>query len=84
MGCTGGCINGGGQPIITAPNQGKFDIRERRAKVLYAIDQGSTFRKSHENEAVKKVYTEFLGAPNSHLSHELLHTHYKKRDAYSK
>jgi len=84
MGCTGGCINGGGQPIITAPNQGKFDIRERRTKVLYAIDQGSAFRKSHENEAVKKLYAEFLGEPASHLSHELLHTHYKKRDAYSK
>jgi len=84
MGCTGGCINGGGQPIVTAPNQGKFDIRERRAKVLYAIDQGATFRKSHENEAVKKLYAEFLGEPSSHLSHELLHTHYKKRDTYSK
>ncbi|HAQ57121.1 MAG TPA: ferredoxin [Acholeplasmatales bacterium] len=84
MGCTGGCINGGGQPIITASNQGKFDIRERRAKVLYAIDQGSTFRKSHENEAVQKLYAEFLGEPNSHLAHELLHTHYKKRETYSK
>ncbi|MFA5007469.1 MAG: NADH-dependent [FeFe] hydrogenase, group A6 [Candidatus Izemoplasmatales bacterium] len=84
MGCTGGCINGGGQPIVTAPMQGKFDVRERRMKVLYAIDQGSAFRKSHESEAVKKVYAEYLGEPNSHLAHELLHTHYKKRDVYSK
>jgi len=84
MGCTGGCINGGGQPIITAPMQGKFDIRERRAKVLYAIDQGSSFRKSHESEAVKVLYEEFLKEPNSHLAHELLHTRYKKRDVYSK
>jgi iron only hydrogenase large subunit-like protein len=83
MGCTGGCINGGGQPIITAPMQGKIDIRERRAKVLYAIDQGSSFRKSHESEAVKKLYAEFLGEPNSHLSHELLHTKYAKRETYS-
>ncbi len=84
MGCTGGCINGGGQPIITAPMQGKIDIRERRAKVLYAIDQGSSFRKSHESEVVKNLYAEFLQEPGSHLAHGLLHTHYKKRDVYSK
>jgi NADP-reducing hydrogenase subunit HndD len=83
MGCTGGCINGGGQPIVSAAIQEKVDVRARRAKVLYNIDENATFRKSHENPAVKQLYAEFLGEPNSHLAHKLLHTHYHLRDAYS-
>jgi len=83
MGCTGGCVNGGGQPIVNAYTQEKVDVRARRAKVLYNIDSASAFRKSHESEVVKQVYAEFLGEPNSHKSHELLHTHYHHRDTYS-
>jgi len=82
MGCTGGCINGGGQPIVSAINQEKYDIRSLRSKVLYNIDAKAEFRKSHESEAVKTVYSEFLTKPNSHKSHELLHTHYDKRSFY--
>jgi len=82
MGCTGGCINGGGQPIVPAEIQDKVDVRARRAKVLYTIDEASTFRKSHENTAVKQLYEEFLGKPLSHKSHELLHTKYSKRNSY--
>ncbi len=82
MGCTGGCINGGGQPIVSAYNQEKYDVRALRAKVLYNMDYNSEFRKSHENPAIKTIYDEFLGKPNSHKAHELLHTHYKKRSFY--
>ncbi|MDD3122686.1 MAG: NADH-dependent [FeFe] hydrogenase, group A6 [Candidatus Izemoplasmatales bacterium] len=82
MGCTGGCINGGGQPIVPAEIRDKVDIRARRSKVLYTIDEAQILRKSHENPAVKKLYEEFLGKPLSHKSHELLHTHYEKRIAY--
>jgi len=39
-------------------------------------------RKSHENPEVKMIYEEFLGAPNSHKSHDLLHTHYIKRKGH--
>ena len=84
MGCTGGCINGGGQPIVSAYNQERINVRERRAKVLYNIDAAQTFRKSHENVSVQKLYAEFLGEANSHKAHELLHTHYLKREVYSK
>jgi len=84
MGCTGGCVNGGGQPIVNAYTQEKVDVRARRAKVLYNIDANATFRKSHESEAVKALYAEFLHEPNSHKSHELLHTTYQKREMYSK
>ena len=82
MGCTGGCINGGGQPIVSAINQEKYDVRKLRSKVLYNIDQNTEFRKSHENPAVKAIYKDFLEKPNSHKAHELLHTHYNKRSFY--
>ena len=82
MGCTGGCINGGGQPIVSAINQEKYDVRALRSKVLYNIDYNTELRKSHENPAVKMIYEDFLGKPNSHKSHELLHTSYKKRSFY--
>jgi iron-only hydrogenase group A len=82
MGCTGGCINGGGQPIQHANVQEKVDIRSLRAAALYQIDQKESIRKSHLNPFVKALYAEFLIKPNSHVAHDLLHTHYEKRQAY--
>ena len=83
MGCTGGCINGGGQPIVPAKIAEKTDIRALRANVLYQIDKDAPLRKSHENPFVKELYAKFLEKPNSHLSHKLLHTHYHKRTSYN-
>jgi NADH-quinone oxidoreductase subunit G/[NiFe] hydrogenase diaphorase moiety small subunit len=75
MGCPGGCLGGGGQPIPTSP-----EIRTARAKALYAADAGSAVRKSHENPAVLKLYGEyFTDGPCGHKSHELLHTGYTER-----
>src|SRR3989339_1215578 len=82
MGCTGGCINGGGQPIVDARTYESTDIRSLRAAVLYLIDKQGEHRKSHQNESVLKLYKDFLEHPNSHISHELLHTSYKKRGLY--
>ncbi len=83
MGCTGGCINGGGQPIVPAKLQEKYDVRKLRANVLYDIDAQKELRKSHENPFVKALYDEFLEKPNSHKAHKLLHTTYNKREPYS-
>ena len=33
---------------------------------------------------LKKLYDEYLGEPNGHLAHKLLHTHYQKREKYTK
>ena len=82
MGCPGGCVNGGGQPIVPAYIRNWTDIRAERAKALYNEDAGKALRKSHENPEIKKIYEEFLGKPNSHKAHELLHTSYEKRDLY--
>ncbi len=77
MACPGGCIGGGGQPY---PPEGihimDTELIQQRAKALYTIDSQKKLRKSHENEYIKKLYEEFLGTPNGHKAHELLHTHY--------
>jgi len=80
MGCPGGCVNGGGQPYQPAVVRNTVDLKAKRASVLYKADSEKLeYRKSHENPLIKKVYEEFLGEPNSHLAHKLLHTHYVKR-----
>jgi NADP-reducing hydrogenase subunit HndD len=84
MGCPGGCVNGGGQPIVDACTRAVTDIRVERAKALYNEDASKKFRKSHENPMIKKIYDEYLGKPNSHKAHELLHTTYTARPKYSK
>ena len=82
MGCPGGCINGGGQPIVSAKDRLYVDYKALRASALYNEDAGKALRKSHENPSVKKLYDEYLEKPGSHKAHELLHTHYYKRDKY--
>ncbi len=82
MGCPGGCINGGGQPIVSAKDRLYVDYKALRAAALYAEDAGKALRKSHENPSVAKLYEEYLKEPGSHRAHELLHTHYTKRDKY--
>ncbi|MBS4534553.1 [Clostridium sp. D2Q-14] len=82
MGCSGGCVAGGGQPYIKAKDRWTKDIRKERAKALYGEDKDKKIRKSHENPMIKKIYDEFLEKPNSHKAHELLHTHYTKREKY--
>ncbi len=79
MACPGGCVNGGGQPIQPAVVKMTTDLKAVRAAVLYKDDVTSDLRKSHENSAVKMLYDEYFGEPNSHKAHEILHTHYIKR-----
>jgi len=82
MGCPGGCVTGGGQPIQPAKVRMDIDLRAARAKAIYDEDEAMTIRKSHENPFIKKLYEEYLGEPCGHKSHKLLHTHYKARANY--
>ena len=75
MSCPGGCINGGGQPLGA-----NLEAVKARMSALYTIDQDDHLRVSHKNEQVQRLYQEFLGAPLGPRSHELLHTHYEKRE----
>ena len=82
MSCPGGCVNGGGQPIKSAYERNNLDIKALRAGAIYAADKSSALRKSHENPVVKEIYETYLGEPNSHKAHEILHTKYVARKKY--
>ncbi|MBT3382428.1 MAG: 2Fe-2S iron-sulfur cluster binding domain-containing protein [Prolixibacteraceae bacterium] len=77
MGCPGGCLGGGGQPIPT-----NAEIRQKRAEAIYAEDGEMPMRKSHQNPEVIKLYKDFLKEPLGEVSHHLLHTKYTKRKRY--
>ena len=76
MCCPGGCINGGGQPILDTYTRREVDYKALRAKALYDEDAKSKIRKSHDNPVVQDVYKTYLGEPGSHKAHEILHTSY--------
>ncbi len=80
MGCPGGCVTGGGQPIVSSKVLESVDLKAARAKALYDEDESLTLRKSHDNPYVKALYDEYFGEPCGHKAHELLHTHYQKRE----
>jgi NADP-reducing hydrogenase subunit HndD len=82
MCCPGGCVGGGGQPILSADERWDVDYREVRGNAIYEVDRQMPLRKSHENPAIQTLYKEFLGKPLSEKSHHLLHTHYTKRPLY--
>jgi NADP-reducing hydrogenase subunit HndD len=82
MACPGGCINGGGQPIQSAEVRSFEDLRALRAAALYRQDEGMTYRKSHENPYVQKIYSDYLEKPGSHKAHELLHCTYKAQKKF--
>lgn len=81
MTCPGGCVNGGGQPIVSSEliNAG-VDVKKLRADAIYTADQKSKLRKCHENPVIKTLYSEYFVKPNSHKAHEILHTSYRKRE----
>lgn len=79
MACPGGCINGGGQPHVTALNRENVDYRKLRASVLYNQDENLlSKRKSHDNPAIIKMYKTYFGQPGGELAHKYLHMTYKK------
>lgn len=82
MSCPGGCVNGGGQPIKTGYVRNNYDVRAIRAKSIYDADKGMKYRKSHDNPAIKELYATYLGEPNGHKAHKILHTSYVKRNNY--
>ena len=82
MACQGGCITGGGQPIPSEDVSRAVNVRAERAKAIYTEDESLHVRQSHKNPYIQSLYREYLGEPNGHLAHELLHTHYTKRDRF--
>lgn len=83
MACTGGCVNGGGQPIVPAHIAEKIDIRTERAKALYQLDASTENKESQNNKEVMRLYDDFLGKPNSKTAHKMLHTTYHPKNIYT-
>lgn len=84
MACPGGCVHGGGQPYVSAKTRLDVNPRVNRANGLYDEDLRLPERKSHKNSEIIALYDEYLGKPNGHLAHKLLHTHYEPKEAYKK
>nr|MDD6335833.1 NADH-dependent [FeFe] hydrogenase, group A6 [bacterium] len=82
MACPGGCVNGGGQPIVSAEMREKRDPRLIRGEAVYAEDREMPLRRSHENPSIIRLYEEYLGKPGAEKAHHLLHTHYAPRKKY--
>lgn len=82
MACPGGCVTGGGQPIVNAKTYMTVDVKAQRAKALYTEDVNATVRQSHKNPDMDILYKEYLEKPGSHKAHELLHTHYTPRSKF--
>ena len=72
MACPGGCVGGGGQPILDGA-----ELASVRAPKLYYLDKRRPIRYSHENPEIKKLYQEYLEKPLSEKAHQLLHVHTK-------
>jgi iron-only hydrogenase group A len=74
MACVGGCLGGGGEPKSMDPQ-----VLEKRMRAIYAIDERSPRRRSHENQDVQRLYATQLEHPNSAQAHALLHTSFAAR-----
>ncbi len=79
MACPGGCVNGGGQPILPPEKREKINQKKERASVLYNQDKHLIYRKSHKNEALMTMYKVYIGKPGNDIAHELFHVHYKPK-----
>ena len=66
MACRGGCVMGGGQPVILGRTP-----RDARTAGLYRIDNNESVRKCDENPLVQNLYKGML----KDKAHELLHVH---------
>ncbi|MDD6284010.1 MAG: NADH-dependent [FeFe] hydrogenase, group A6 [Firmicutes bacterium] len=82
MGCPGGCVNGGGQPIQPQYVRDTVDLKAVRAKALYDQDASMTLRKSHESPVIKTLYSEWYDGFGGHKAHHDLHTSYTPRKKY--
>lgn len=84
MACPGGCVGGGGQPILGGRDHKKIslDYRHNRADTLYDVDRGKRLRMSHDNPRVQQIYKEFLGHPLSETAKKYLHTSYTVRGRF--
>lgn len=82
MNCKGGCIGGGGQPLIPIAKQ--EEIYKKRIQCLYNCDIIDNVRSSYQNPDIRQIYQKYLGRPLSKISMELLHTTFSDKSSLLK
>ncbi|MDR2451836.1 MAG: [FeFe] hydrogenase, group A [Candidatus Accumulibacter sp.] len=81
MACPGGCVDGGG---TLRSKKAYIPLAMKRRETLFDIDRKAKVRQSHNNEQVRKLYADCLGAPHSEKAHHMLHTQYAARPCGAK
>ena len=83
MACPGGCVNGGGQPILTGYDMSFTDVKALRGSALHkGAAETRPVQKSHENPVVQALYKDVIGEPGGDNAHKWLHTYYAQRPKY--
>lgn len=82
MNCPNGCVGGGGQPKTKIPLMKQ--TREARGNGLYTIDNEKTLRLSYKNPDILRLYSNYLGYPNSDIARKILHTTFSPNNNYFK
>ncbi|HUX53230.1 MAG TPA: [Fe-Fe] hydrogenase large subunit C-terminal domain-containing protein, partial [Williamwhitmania sp.] len=75
MACEGGCLQGGGQPLVADDKE-----RKVKAKTIYDIDEMEIIRVPYKNPAVAEIYDKCLGAPGGERAKQLLYTRFTQRN----
>ncbi len=77
MSCAGGCINGGGMPLLPMKPADQITLVENRRKVLYGLDEEKkNERVAHGNPVVKEYMEWVKSKKDTHLEHELYHVNF--------
>jgi len=72
MACCGGCVNGGGMPVVSGCNDCSV---KKRAEGLYNLDKKTAAKASDENCALAELYKYIP----EEKAHKIFHTKYKNR-----
>ena len=78
MSCAGGCIGGGGMPLLPIKPADQLALIENRRKVLYDLDKTKTKeRTAHSNPIVLEYMKWIKDQNNPKLEHDVYHTHFE-------
>ncbi|MGM9834826.1 MAG: [FeFe] hydrogenase, group A [Bacilli bacterium] len=77
MNCPGGCISGGGQPLVPPAKLNEY--REKRMASLYYDDASRNVRNSYQNLEIIELYKDYLEHPGSIKAKKILHTKYNSK-----
>jgi len=71
MACPGGCINGGGQPLVAA--NVSDENRKNKSQSLLNIDDKQNHKPSYLSKEVEDLYHYDVGIPGGKTAHKKLH-----------